>query len=72
MNVENIRKKLGESFQPLVLRTSDGREYEVEHPDFIAVGKHEIAVVDKQGGIDLLDPLHIVSLKRLPSHAAKK
>ncbi len=65
MNVEKIRKKLIGGFQPFVIRTSDGREFDVPHPEFIAIGKYEVAVVDKEGDIDLLDPLHIVSIKSL-------
>ena len=51
--------------QRFMIRTSDGREFEVPHPEFIAIGKYEVAVVDKEGDIDLLDPLHIVSIKSL-------
>ncbi len=63
MNVEQIRKRLTGGFRPFLIRTSDGREYPVPHPEFIAVGKHSVAVVDKDGYIDSLDPLHIVSVK---------
>jgi len=67
MNLEKIRKRVRGGFRPFVLRTSDGREYEVPHPEFIAIGKHDLAVVDKDGDIDILDPLHIVSLKLIKS-----
>ena len=63
MNVEKIRKRLARGFRPFLLRTSDGREFAVPHPEFIAIGKSEVAVVDGEGDIDILDPLHIVSLK---------
>ncbi|MBI4326117.1 MAG: hypothetical protein HY674_12755 [Chloroflexi bacterium] len=63
MNVEQIRKRLSGGFRPFLIRTSDGREYPVPHPEFIAVGRHSIAVVDKVGYIDSLDPLHVVSVK---------
>lgn len=63
MNVEKIRKRLGRGFRPFVLRTSDGREFEVPHPEFIALGKFDVAVVDSEGDINLLDALHIVSIK---------
>ena len=65
MNLDKIRKKLSGGFRPFLIRTSDGREFAVPHPEFIAVGKYEVAVVDKDGDIDLLDPLHIVSLRSL-------
>jgi hypothetical protein len=62
MNLERIRKRLRGGFRPFVLRTSDDRQYEVPHPEFIMVGKHEVAVMDRGGGIDTLDALHIVSI----------
>jgi len=65
MNVAEIRKRLTGGFRPFSLRTSDGREFRVPHPEFIAIGRHSIAVVDKDGLIDLLDPLHISSIKEL-------
>ena len=65
MDLDQIRKKLTGGFQPFVIRTSDGREFKVPHPEFIAVGKYEVAVVDRDGHIDTLAPLHIVSLKSL-------
>lgn len=65
VNIEKIRKRVTGGFQPFILRTSDGREYSVPHPEFIMFGKFEVAVVDRDGDIDLLDPQHIVSLKSL-------
>jgi len=63
MNVEKIRKHLSGGFRPFVLRTSDGREYQIPHPEFIALGKYYVAVVDSKGDLDILEPLHIVSIK---------
>ena len=71
MNIEKIRKRMTGGFQPFMLRTSDGREYSVPHPEFIMFGKFEVAVVDQDGDIDLLDPLHIVSLKSLTGRNGK-
>ena len=65
MNAEKMKRRLAGGFRPFLLRTSDGREYEVPHPEFIAIGKYDVAVVDKKGDIDIVDPLHIVSLKML-------
>ena len=65
MSIGKIRKRVTGGFQPFILRTSDGREYSVPHPGFIMFGKFEVAVVDRDGDIDLLDPLHIVALKSL-------
>jgi hypothetical protein len=63
MNIEKIRRRVSGGFRPFVIRTSDGREYNVPHPEFLAIGKYDLAVVDKDGEINVLDPLHVVSLK---------
>lgn len=69
MNLDKIRKQLTGGFRPFVIRTSDGPEFDVPHPEFIAVGKGDIAVADKDGDINVLDSLHIVSLKSLKNPA---
>lgn len=71
MDLDLIRKRLTGGFQPFVIRTSDGREFNVPHPEFIAVGKYEVAVVDRDGHIDTLAPLHIVSIKSLTGRGRK-
>jgi hypothetical protein len=63
MNIERIRRRLTGGFRPFVIRTSDGREYEVPHPEFIIIAAHEIGVTTKDGYIDTLAPMHIVSLR---------
>ncbi|HEY6169260.1 MAG TPA: hypothetical protein VI454_14550 [Verrucomicrobiae bacterium] len=63
MNVEKIRSRVTGGFRPFILRTSDGREFKVPHPELIAIGKSDVAVVDKQGDINVLEALHIVSIK---------
>ena len=65
MSLDQIRKRLTGGFQPFVIRTSDGREFKVPHPEFIAVGKYAVAVVDSDGHIDTIAPLHIASIKDL-------
>ena len=71
MNIERIRRRLTEGFRPFVIRTSDGREYEVPHPEFIAIGSHEIGVVSKDGYVDTLAPLHIVSIRSVAPRNGK-
>jgi hypothetical protein len=67
MNIERIRKRITGGFKPFLLRTSDGREFEVPHPEFIMLGKYDIVVQDREGEIDIVDPLHVVSIKTLKS-----
>ena len=66
MNVERVRQRLSGGFRPFSLRTSDGREYAVRHPEWVLIGRHSLAVLDTDGEIASLDPLHIVAIKDLP------
>jgi hypothetical protein len=66
MTIAEIRKRVsGGGFQPFLIRTSDGREFKVPHPEFILIGQHAIAVTDDDGDINTLAPLHIASIKDL-------
>lgn len=67
MNIERVRERLTRGFRPFSLRTSDGREYTVPHPEFVLIGRHSLAVLDADHEITTLDPLHIVALKDLPT-----
>ena len=63
MNVQTIRKRLSKE-GPLVVRTSDGEKYLVPHPEFVWVGRFNLVIEDEQGGIDVIDPLHVVAIHR--------
>ena len=66
MNLESTRQRVsGGGFQPFALRTSDGREYAVRHPEMVLVAPRSVAVVDRDGEIVTLDALHIVASKSL-------
>jgi hypothetical protein len=65
VNMREIKKRLTSGFRPFAIRTTDGQEFPVPHPEFVLVGKYTIAVVDKHGFINILDPLHIVSTRDL-------
>lgn len=62
LNLQHIRDRLGASFEPFIIRLSDGRSFDVPHPDFIAVGRGVVVVVDKRDCSYKLDALHIVSI----------
>jgi hypothetical protein len=67
VNIKGIRKRIpGGGFKPFSVRTSDGREYAVRHPEWVLVGPRSLAVLDKDGEIATLDPMHIVAIKDLP------
>ena len=66
MNLEQIRQRVsGGGFRPFALRTSDGREYAVRHPEMVLVAPRSVGVVDREGEIVTLDALHIVAIKDL-------
>jgi hypothetical protein len=63
LNLQHIRERLRSEFRPFIIHLSDGRSFEVPHPDFIAVGRGIVVVVDREtDGTQRIDPLHIVSL----------
>lgn len=65
MVLSEIRKRLTGGFQPFVIRTSDGREFKVPHPEFILVAKYAVVVVDDEGDPNTIAALHIASIKDL-------
>lgn len=69
--ISEIKKRLTGGFQPFLLRTSDGREFKVPHPEFVMLGKHSIAVVDDEGDINTIALLHIASIKDLALRGKK-
>jgi hypothetical protein len=65
VNLQGLKKRLSGGFRPFAIRTTEGQEFEIPHPEFVLIGKFSIAVRDKQGFINNLDPLHIVSTREL-------
>ena len=62
MNREIIRQQLTGS-GPFVIRTSDGKQFPVPHPEFVLIGRHNIVIEDNKGFLDIIDPLHVVSIR---------
>jgi hypothetical protein len=54
-------------FQPFTLRMNDGREFHIPHPEFVAVSRRTVMVVDAatEAGI-FLEPVLIAALKPEP------
>lgn len=62
MNRELIRQQLvGQG--SFLIRTSDGKEFQVPHPEFVLVGRHNIVIESAKGLLDIIDPLHVVSIR---------
>ncbi|MBA2436610.1 MAG: hypothetical protein H0V54_16275 [Chthoniobacterales bacterium] len=62
INLDPIRERLGANFRPFNIHLSDGRQLHVPHPDFIAIGRGVVSVIDENDVDQLLDALHIVSV----------
>ncbi len=71
MNLDHIRERLQNGFQPFVMVTTDGRRFEVPHHDFIAVGKNVVVVLDEKDHSAKIDALHIVSIEDLAARKHK-
>jgi len=63
MNLDPIRKRLHGEFKPFTIHLSDGRNIPIPHPDFIAVGRGLLVVLDENDVDQVVDGLHIVSVE---------
>jgi hypothetical protein len=63
MDLEGVREALRqEPFEPFVFRLADGRAVPVHHPEFVAVGKRRLVVIDESDGWSFVEPLLIASI----------
>jgi len=65
MRINEIRKTLhAQPFRPFSVRVADGREYHVDHPDFIALDPtgRLVVVFQKNGTHEVVDAMMIASL----------
>jgi len=62
LNLDPIRERLAQQFRPFVIHLSDGRKFRIPHPDFIAVGRGVVSVIDLKDVTHTLDALHIESV----------
>ncbi len=73
MDLEGVREALHrEPFRPFDICLADGRRVPVRHPDFVAVGKRRIIVVQPDDSSMFIEPLLIVSLDFNGQRPAKR
>jgi hypothetical protein len=66
VTVQELKKRVsGGGFRPFAIRTTDGQEFEIPHTEFILFGRFSIAIRDKRGFINNIDPMHVVSAREL-------
>ena len=63
MNIEELHKLTTNGFRPFKLYLSDGRAFDVPHPDFIAFSRRVVVVIGDDELPNIIDPVHIVSAK---------
>lgn len=64
MDLNSIRNALRkEPFQPFDLCLADGRRVSVHHPEFVAMNKRVVVVLDEESFSTTIEPLLIVSLE---------
>jgi len=71
MNRDLIRQHLA-SHEGAIIRTSDRRQYAVPHPEFVLIGRHNVVVEHPNGYLDIIDPLHIVSIRPASRRKTRK
>jgi hypothetical protein len=65
MRIGEIRETLRKQpFRPFVIHLADGREFPVEHVDFLLISRTErsIVVAELNGGYEIIDPMMVTSL----------
>jgi hypothetical protein len=64
MNVDAIREATRrQPFVPFTLRMNDGREFHIPHPDYIALSRRSVYIVDPDTDAGtFLEPVLIASL----------
>ena len=71
MNLDIIRKRIRHGFEPFASATTDGRRFEAPHPEFVAVGRNVVGVLDRRDDLIKTDALHIVSIEDIQPRKRK-
>jgi len=64
MNLEHIRDQVRNGFKPFRLQLSNGRKFDVPHPEFVIIGRNVVGILGKND-VTTIDALHIVSMEGL-------
>ncbi len=70
MNRDLIRRHLT-GVGSFIIRTTDGKEFKVPHADFVLIGRHNLVIEHANGYLDIVDPLHVVSVRPVGKRRAK-
>lgn len=55
-------------FQPFIIRMADGKEYRIEHPDFVLAASDvpQIIIEEPDGNVHFLSVLLVTSVETVP------
>ena len=73
MHVEQVKKAHAHiPFRPFTICMSDQRRFEIQHPEYLWIipGGRTVAVADEAGAVELIDLVHVSSLRLSTSDAA--
>ncbi len=63
MTIRDIQERLAGPFVPFKLRTLGGAEIHVPHREFIFLTSRRVVVANADGYVNVLAPLHIISIE---------
>ena len=66
---DEVRKMMyAEPFVPFMIKTSDGKQYRVKHPDYLAISPKggRVTVFADEEASTTLSALHMVAVEALP------
>ena len=72
---DEVRRLMNaEPFVPFLIKTSDGKQYRVRHPDFVAISPKggRVTVYDNEETSTMLSALHIVGVEEKPVRSRAK
>ncbi len=72
---DEVRRLMNaEPFVPFFVRTSDGKQYRVKHPDYVAISPKggRVSLYDDEETTTTLSALHIVGVETVPTRARRR
>lgn len=67
MKIDRIRERLRNGFKPFAIEVSNGKRYDVPHPEFAMVGKSVVVVLGTDDSVVTIDAPHIAAIADLPA-----
>ena len=69
---EHVRGRLRGEFRPFRLHLTDGRVFEIPHPDFISVGRTVLGIITPDDLTHSVSLLHVVSMEDLQPESQER